>query len=86
MLHIGVELGRDVTAIYLEMVCAFSQAEMALASSKAMVPTCAHVLAGYGSSHVLRSGNNPRELVSSLAAAVPLRILACSSIAEEGWH
>ena len=86
MLHIGVELGRDVTAIYLEMVCASSQAEMALASSKATLTACAHVLAGYGSSHVLRSSNNPRELVSSLAAAVPLRILACSSITEEGWH
>jgi acetyl-CoA acetyltransferase len=53
MLHIGVELGTDVTAIYLEMVCASSQAEMALASSKVMVTVCAHVLAGYGSSHVL---------------------------------
>ena len=69
----------------LEMVCAFSQAEMALASSKAMVPTCAHVLAGYGSSHVLRSGNNPRELVSSLAAAVPLRILVVG-VGEEVPH
>ena len=51
-----------------------------------MVTVCAHVLAGYGSSHVLGSGNNPRDLVSLLVAAVPLRILACSSITEEGWH
>ena len=69
MLHIGVELGRDVTAIYLEMVCASSQAEMALASSNVMVLVCTHIFAGHGGSHDLRSGDNPRELVSSRAAA-----------------